>query len=434
MSGPVSIDSKGYGKIYKAVMRNPALPLLAKTIYAYFCAYAGCGCTAFPKRDKILRDLQINKDTYTKHLSRLVEDGYISKERTAAGNLFTIRQSVPAYAASPSAKDAMTDLLTFESVAAHGFGTVPKLVMLDRNLTAQAKAIYAYFASFAGAGTTAFPRRATIMRELKIKSLGTYYQHFNLLVQYGYLSVEQRKSEGRFDICIYHLNEAISPETAPTAAPPKRRNGMSEKSEHGEDGIDMGLSASWEQSEQPMSEKTIHGGKRWKTHSAMSEKPLSEKQISEKTEHRKNGHANNNNIVTRNSYFMTEQVYDHQRSPMLKTPTRAHYTPEEVKRRIGYEKLQAEAEGWGSLMKTTLGMLDTPEEESRYHRVVGELLAEFAYQLTDAVNQARNPDQIFSKIEEGALAVLFDELLGRWDEIRCVKAYVAASLKNLLGR
>jgi len=32
MSGPINIDSKGYGKIYKAIMRNRQLPLLAKTI------------------------------------------------------------------------------------------------------------------------------------------------------------------------------------------------------------------------------------------------------------------------------------------------------------------------------------------------------------------------------------------------------------------
>ena len=32
MSCPVNIDSKGYGKIYKTVMRNPQLPLLAKAI------------------------------------------------------------------------------------------------------------------------------------------------------------------------------------------------------------------------------------------------------------------------------------------------------------------------------------------------------------------------------------------------------------------
>ncbi len=60
MSYTINIDSKGYGKIYKAVMRNRHLPLLAKTIYSYFCAYAGNGYQAFPKRNKIIRDLKIN--------------------------------------------------------------------------------------------------------------------------------------------------------------------------------------------------------------------------------------------------------------------------------------------------------------------------------------------------------------------------------------
>lgn len=165
MPDPISINSKGYGKIHKAVMRNSVLPLPAKTIYAYICAYASCGCTAFPKRDKIVRDLQINKDTYTKHMSRLVEDGYISRERTASGNLYTVRLSVPTYASAASTESGMTGLLVFESVAARGFDTVPRLVMPDRDLTAQAKAIYVYFASFAGAGMTAFPQRAAIMRE-----------------------------------------------------------------------------------------------------------------------------------------------------------------------------------------------------------------------------------------------------------------------------
>ena len=32
----ININTKGYGKIYKSVMRNRCLPLLAKTIYAYF--------------------------------------------------------------------------------------------------------------------------------------------------------------------------------------------------------------------------------------------------------------------------------------------------------------------------------------------------------------------------------------------------------------
>ena len=40
-------------KIYKSVMRDRNLPLLAKTIYAYFASFAGGGTTAFPRRTTI---------------------------------------------------------------------------------------------------------------------------------------------------------------------------------------------------------------------------------------------------------------------------------------------------------------------------------------------------------------------------------------------
>ena len=259
MSSLVDIDSKGYGKIFKSVMRDRSLPLLAKTIYAYFCAYAGCGCQAFPKREKILHNLQINKDTFTKHLNLLVEGQYISKERTGMGNIYTILQRIPTYAEAPRAEQGQSDMLVFENAAAHGFGTIPKLVMLDPQLTPQAKAIYAYFASFAGAGTTAFPRRSTNMRELRIGSVETYYRHLNQLIEQGYLSVEQRKAEGRFDYCVYHLHEEV-------------------------------------------------------LRDEMSEKP-----ISEKSEHQNFGQANIKNRVINNSSLENEQEYNHQ-SDFVFTP------------------------------------------------------------------------------------------------------------------
>lgn len=119
-----------------------------------------------------MRELGINKDTFTKYLRRLVDDGYIVKERTSRGNIYTIVQALPGYDVRYENNSAnMTDKLILENVAAKGYGTVPKLVMLDKRLTAQAKAIYAYFASFTGAGTTAFPRRGTVMRELGIASI-----------------------------------------------------------------------------------------------------------------------------------------------------------------------------------------------------------------------------------------------------------------------
>lgn len=407
MSNLVSIDSKGYGKIYKAVMRDRELPILAKTIYAYFCAYAGCGVQAYPKRDKIVFDLQINKDTYTKHLAFLVERGYIAKERAATGNLYTILQSIPAYDTSEKAEAGNTDLLIFENAAAHGFGTVPKLVMLDRSLSPQAKAIYAYFASFAGAGTTAFPRRSTIMRELKIGSLGTYYRHFNQLVERRYLSVEQRKDNGRFDICVYRLAGAVCIESAKEARPsvPKASTAPA------------------------MSEIPEHGGKLLTPPSPMSEKPLSEKVVSDKLEHQNPGHKNNNRRNIINSSLEKEQEDNHQ--PQGSSAPCRVYTPADVMELICYSQLRKDVDGWGHLLKNTLKQLRTPAEERRYRQTMDDLLLELVGQLTAALNGTADSSRLLAALQGQEFSAMMDGFLDRWREIRNVKAYVAASIKNL---
>lgn len=381
----VNIDSKGYGKIYKSVMRNRNLPLLANTIYAYFCAYAGCDYQAFPKREKILQDLRINKDTYTKYLNLLIAERYISKERSAGGNTYTILQKIPCTEGVPETELSNSGMLVFENAAAYGFGTIPKLVMLDQNLTPQTKALYAYFASFAGAGTTAFPRWATIMRELKIGSLNTYYRHFNLLIEQGYLSVQQKKAEGRFDYCVYQFRDEIL------------REGMSEK--------------------------PIHGGKFPKAPPAMSEKVISKKLMSEKLVHQNFGQANIKNRVISNSSLENEQEYNHQSD--------AVFTQEMVKEIIGFEQLQLEARSWREMLRDTLHTLSFPAEERRCQRTMDRILREIVSQLTAKLNQAENPEDILGLVQGPGFANMINGLLAHWKEIRNVKGYIATSLENL---
>lgn len=101
------------------------------------------------------------------------------------------------------------DVVQVQGINSLGYGIIPKLVMQDKRLTIQAKAIYGYFCSYAGAGRTAFPKRAKIMADLKI-SKESYYKHFNLLKEYGYITVEQTKNEdGYFDRNIYTLVEML---------------------------------------------------------------------------------------------------------------------------------------------------------------------------------------------------------------------------------
>ena len=103
----------------------------------------------------------------------------------------------------------MSDILQVQGINEKGFGIIPKLAMQDRRLTLQAKAIYSYFCSYAGAGKTAFPGRNKIIYDLGI-SKDNYYKHLKLLKQYGYIKVEQEKNtDGQFKKNIYTLAESI---------------------------------------------------------------------------------------------------------------------------------------------------------------------------------------------------------------------------------
>jgi len=103
----------------------------------------------------------------------------------------------------------MSDILQVQGINEKGFGIIPKLVMQDKRLTPQAKAIYAYFCSYAGAGRTAFPSRKKIISDLSM-SINTYYAHFKLLKKHGYIKTEQEKERGGvFQRNIYTLMDSV---------------------------------------------------------------------------------------------------------------------------------------------------------------------------------------------------------------------------------
>lgn len=97
------------------------------------------------------------------------------------------------------------DQLKVEGINARGYGILPKMVMLDRKLTIESKAIYSYFCSYAGAGNQAFPGTKKIQEDLCIGK-DRYYKHFNLLKDLGYIKVEQvRNNKGLFKHNLYTL-------------------------------------------------------------------------------------------------------------------------------------------------------------------------------------------------------------------------------------
>lgn len=85
-----------------------------------------------------------------------------------------------------------TDEIRVRGIRSGGYGQLPKIVMLDPNIPIASKGILAFFVSFTGNGNNkAFPTIKTILHDLNITS-NTYYKHFNILVERGLISVEQK--------------------------------------------------------------------------------------------------------------------------------------------------------------------------------------------------------------------------------------------------
>lgn len=107
-------------------------------------------------------------------------------------------------------KETSKDLLIGFKINSKGFGTIPKLLMQDRNLCIGAKGLYSYFCSYTGGGNTCFPSRKKICFDLCI-SVDTFGKYLKQLSENGYLKCEQIKENGRFSHNVYTLCDTILP-------------------------------------------------------------------------------------------------------------------------------------------------------------------------------------------------------------------------------
>lgn len=208
------VNFKGYGIIPKYVMLDPDLTIEAKTIYAYFCSYAGNGNTTFPSRDKILVDLPMSKDAYYKHFRQLTDQGYITVQQekgersSFSNNVYTLVSNPKKFQDKPEdTKHALAySRIKFSGLKSAGYGMIPKAVMLDPRLTVKAKGIYAYFCSFTGSGNNAFPKKDKILFHLGITH-NTYQKFYKLLTDLNYITAVQRHIDGRLSVNDYYLND-----------------------------------------------------------------------------------------------------------------------------------------------------------------------------------------------------------------------------------
>ncbi|MBC1935219.1 DnaD domain protein [Listeria grandensis] len=106
----------------------------------------------------------------------------------------------------------MSDSLKIQGIYAQGYGMIAKTVMRDKELSIEAKSIYSYLASFAGAGSTAFPTIELMLGELNI-SRDRFYKHRKQLVEKGYIKIIQQKgSKGLQMKNVYEIVNNPEPE------------------------------------------------------------------------------------------------------------------------------------------------------------------------------------------------------------------------------
>jgi predicted Zn-dependent protease len=97
-----------------------------------------------------------------------------------------------------------------------------------------------------------------------------------------------------------------------------------------------------------------------------------------------------------------------------------------------YDFWRREAQAWGKL-KEMLGHFATPGDKARYMRRTTEILDEIARQAHERLNATQERERIAALYRNEAFAEFFDKILTHWDEIRSVKGYVVASLKNMIA-
>lgn len=85
-----------------------------------------------------------------------------------------------------------------------GYGLVFKRVMKDKNISIEAKALYSYLSSYAGADESAFPSVDLIKHELNIGK-HRFLRAKNELISFGYLNVSRKQSNNIYGSNLYTL-------------------------------------------------------------------------------------------------------------------------------------------------------------------------------------------------------------------------------------
>ena len=223
------VMAKGYGIICKFPMTDPELGIYAKAIYALLCSYSGNGTAACPSRKKIMELIPLGRKAYDSGIKQLQEQGYVSikKNNTQANgqfshNIYTLESNPKKFADSKYSSNGgtLSSTFSFSGIKRAGYGMIPRSVMIDPRLTPTAKVIYAYLASFSGAGKVAFPEVKNIQYHLGIGRTA-YFSHMKKLTETNYITAVQRHENGKLGVNDYWLND--NPDESSVAPLEQRR-------------------------------------------------------------------------------------------------------------------------------------------------------------------------------------------------------------------
>jgi hypothetical protein len=113
------IYAKGFGMISKLLMQDRRLTIESKSIYSYFCSYAGSGKQAFPSVNLIIYHLGIGKNRYYTHLNLLKKYGYIKTRQSKTSGKFS--KTIYTIATNPK-QDVLEDIENTKELPRPCFG------------------------------------------------------------------------------------------------------------------------------------------------------------------------------------------------------------------------------------------------------------------------------------------------------------------------
>lgn len=96
-------------------------------------------------------------------------------------------------------------LINQRGIFSEGYGLIPKKVMKMTDLSIESKAIFAFFMSYSGAGSTAFPSVETILGFLGIGE-NRFYKFRKELIDKNLLIVKERYVDGKRTSNLYEIN------------------------------------------------------------------------------------------------------------------------------------------------------------------------------------------------------------------------------------